>query len=77
MRGEGGVSGSQPMSTAVHMSPINFGDLTPFVTRGGNQERNPDKSLKSFPRCYSQLSLLTDCTPLPRFLGLEISTALP
>ncbi len=44
---------------------------------GGIQERNPDKSLKSFPPCYSQLSLLTDCTLLLRILGLEISTALP
>ncbi len=29
--GRGGVAGSQPMSTAVHMAPkyVNFGDLTP------------------------------------------------
>ncbi len=31
--GRGGVTGSQPMSTAVHRSPvqINFGDLTPYL----------------------------------------------
>jgi hypothetical protein len=27
-----GVSGSQPMSTAVHRSQINFRDLTPYLT---------------------------------------------
>ncbi len=33
MRGEGGVSGSQPMSKAMHMEPqINFEDLTPYFT---------------------------------------------
>jgi hypothetical protein len=30
----GGVAGSQPMSTAVHRSPTNFGDLTPYLTYG-------------------------------------------
>ncbi len=31
--GEGGVAGSQPLSTALHSSPkINFGDLTPYLT---------------------------------------------
>ncbi len=38
MRGEGGVAGSQPMSTAVHImwhgAQINFGDLTPYLTYG-------------------------------------------
>jgi hypothetical protein len=35
IRGGGGVvAGSQPMSTAVHRSPINFGDLTPYLTYG-------------------------------------------
>jgi hypothetical protein len=30
----GGVAGSQPMSTVVHMdgAQINFGDLTPYLT---------------------------------------------
>ncbi len=28
----GGVAGSQPMSTAVHLGPKNFGDLTPYLT---------------------------------------------
>jgi hypothetical protein len=32
MPGEGGVAGSQPMSTAVNKSPNNFGDLTPYLT---------------------------------------------
>jgi hypothetical protein len=34
MRGRGGRgTGSQPMSTAVHMEPkLNFGDLTPCLT---------------------------------------------
>jgi len=35
MRGRGGVAGSQPMSTAVHMergAQINFGDLPPYLT---------------------------------------------
>jgi hypothetical protein len=27
-----GVAGSQPMRTAVHRSPKNFGDLTPYLT---------------------------------------------
>jgi hypothetical protein len=32
MWGEGGVAGSQPMNTAVHMeAKINFGDLTPYL----------------------------------------------
>ncbi len=36
MRGEGGVAGSRPMSTAVHImwhgAQINFGDLPPYLT---------------------------------------------
>jgi hypothetical protein len=36
MRGDGGIVGSQPMSTAVHITwhgaQINFGDLTPYLT---------------------------------------------
>jgi hypothetical protein len=36
MRGEGGVAGSQPMSTAVHITrhgaQINFGDLPKYLT---------------------------------------------
>jgi hypothetical protein len=28
----GGIAGYQPMSTVVHMSPNNFGDLTPYLT---------------------------------------------
>jgi hypothetical protein len=38
MRGEGGVVGSQPVSTAVHRSPntVNFGDLTPYLTYDEN-----------------------------------------
>ena len=51
--------------------------------RGGILGGNPDRSLKSFPPCYSQTPLLTNCTPAPsvfldlRFLQLclEISTA--
>jgi hypothetical protein len=67
----GGVSGSQPMSTAVHRKPKKFGDQTPYltyehspcagasknVTRGRIIEQNPDKSLQSFPPCYSQSPL--------------------
>jgi hypothetical protein len=46
--------------------------------RGGILGGNPDRSLKSFPPCYSQTPLLTNCTPSSfSFLGLEISTALP
>jgi hypothetical protein len=30
--GKGGAAGSQPMSTAVHRSPNNFEDLTPYLT---------------------------------------------
>jgi hypothetical protein len=30
--GQRGVAGSQPMSTAVHRSPNNSGDLTPYLT---------------------------------------------
>ncbi len=33
-KGKWGVVGSQPMSTAVHRSQINFGDLTPYLTYG-------------------------------------------
>ncbi len=45
---------------------------------GGILGGNPDRSLKSFPPCYSQTPLLTNCTPSSfSFLGLEISTALP
>ncbi len=32
--GMGGVAGHQLLSTAVHRSPINFGDLTPYLTYG-------------------------------------------
>ncbi len=33
MGGGGGVAGSQPMSTAVHLEPkINFGNLTSYLT---------------------------------------------
>jgi hypothetical protein len=34
MREEEGVAGPQPMSTAVHRSPKNFGDLTAYLTHG-------------------------------------------
>jgi hypothetical protein len=45
MRGEGGVAGSHPISTAVqYTGAINFGDLTPYLTsvrysllRGGRE----------------------------------------
>ncbi len=30
--GRGGIAGFWPMSTAVHRGPINFGDLTPYLT---------------------------------------------
>jgi hypothetical protein len=43
--------------------------------RGGILGGNPDRSLKSFPPCYSQTPLLTDCTPHLLFFGLEISTS--
>ncbi len=42
---------------------------------GGILGGNPDRSLKSFPPCYSQTPLLTDCTPHLLFFGLEISTS--
>jgi hypothetical protein len=29
-----GVAGSQPMSTTVYGTQINFGDLTPYLTYG-------------------------------------------
>jgi hypothetical protein len=45
--------------------------------RGGILGGNPNGSLKSFPPCYSQTPLQTNCTSLLQFLGLEISTALP
>jgi hypothetical protein len=44
-------------------------------TGGGILGGNPDRSLKSFPPCYSQTPLLTDCTPHLQFFGLEISTS--
>jgi hypothetical protein len=34
MREERGVAGSQPVRKAVHMEPINFRDLTPYLTYG-------------------------------------------
>ena len=43
--------------------------------RGGILGGNPDRSLKSFPPCYSQTPLLIDCTPHLLFFGLEISTS--
>jgi hypothetical protein len=43
--------------------------------RGGILGGNPDRSLKSFPPCYSQTPLLTECTPHLLFFGLEISTS--
>jgi hypothetical protein len=42
---------------------------------GGILGGNPDRSLKSFPPCYSQTPLLTDFTPQLLFFGLEISTS--
>ena len=38
-----------------------------FNTWGGILGGNPDRSLKSFPPCYSQTPLLTNCTPLLQF----------
>ena len=46
-----------------------------YAARGGILGGNPDRSLKSFPPCYSQTPLLTDCTPHLLFFGLEISTS--
>ena len=43
-----------------------------LVAGGGILGGNLDRSLKSFPPCYSQTPLLTDCTPHLLFLGLEI-----
>jgi hypothetical protein len=44
MRGRGGVAGSQPMSTAVHITlhgaQINFGYLPPYLTYGVYQGRS-------------------------------------
>ncbi len=42
---------------------VNVADA--FVFWGRIHGRNCDKSLKSFPPCYSQSPLLTDFTPLP------------
>ncbi len=46
MRGEGGVAGSQPISTAVHImwhwAQINFGDLPPYLIYSMTRmENNP------------------------------------
>jgi hypothetical protein len=43
-----------------------------FETRGRNLGRNWDKSLKSFPPCYSQSPLLTDSPPPPTKNGLKL-----
>ncbi len=40
----------------------NGSDLDPSCTRGLILRRNWDQSLKSFPPCYSQSPLLSDCT---------------
>ncbi len=42
-----------------------------FRIWGGILGGNPDRSLKSFPPCYSQTPLLTDCT-LPTFYFLDL-----
>jgi hypothetical protein len=48
MRGEGGVAGSQPMSTVLPYTgaPINFGDLTPYLTYGFMSLQYPVLGLK-------------------------------
>jgi hypothetical protein len=38
--GRGGVAGSQSMSTAVQRSPINFGDITPYLTNASCSSGN-------------------------------------
>ncbi len=48
-----------PAHIAVVVQPSH---MNTFSTRGGILERNPDKSLKGFPPCYSQSPLLTDFT---------------
>jgi hypothetical protein len=59
MRGEGGFAGSQPMSTAVHISrdngvQINFGDLPPYLTFGF-QSSDIVQYLSVFFRCLVSL----------------------
>jgi hypothetical protein len=46
-----------------------------YAARGGILGGNPDRSLKSFPPCYSQTPLLSNCTPHLLFFGLEISAS--
>jgi hypothetical protein len=57
MRGEVGVAGSQPMSTAVHIkshgAQINFGDLPPYLTHAGKQRKC--KAAKIVKRAYSSI----------------------
>jgi hypothetical protein len=43
----GGVAGSQPMSKAVHMEPINFGDVIPYLTYA-SLYLSSDSSVKVF-----------------------------
>ncbi len=52
----------------VHAHPLS-------LHLGGILGGNPDRSLKSFPPCYSQTPLQTNCTPQLLFFGLEISTS--
>ncbi len=53
-RGEGGVGGSWPMSTAMHITwhgaQINLGDLPPYLTYGGGVCYNP-----SLPHNYAAI----------------------
>ncbi len=41
------------------------------MTRGGILGGNPDRSLKSFPPCYSQTPLQANCSPPSVFLDLR------
>ena len=64
----------------VYCNPLLFCDKELYAEyskeyRDGILGGNPDRSLKSFPPCYSQTPLLTDCTPHFLFFGLEISTS--
>ncbi len=72
MRGQGGFVGSQPMSTAVHITwhgaQINFGDLAPYLTYA----RVPCPHLKVFEAQLRGSNELVRSIVLVKNLHLDI-----
>ncbi len=73
MRGDGGIVGSQPMSTAVHITwhgaQINFGDLTPYFTTYFVTRISSFSQVKNLYGAGNMSSLKRDTSPTPHRPG--------